>query len=102
MPLHAPHSSMPTYPSQVADVTPILTPTEVDHYQIAAHDRRLRRACRARTWASPHGESQDIVARDQSASQYSRSICAAWCTTMQTSFRSFGFGLFSVGSARLS
>ena len=34
MPLRAPNLNMPTYLNQVADVTPILTPTEVDHYQL--------------------------------------------------------------------
>ena len=34
MPLHAPSLKLPTYLDQVADVTPILTPTEVDHYQL--------------------------------------------------------------------
>ena len=34
MPLRAPDLKMPTYLNQVADVKPILTPTEVDHYQL--------------------------------------------------------------------
>ena len=34
MPLHAPTLKLPTYLNQVADITPILTPTEVDHYQL--------------------------------------------------------------------
>ena len=34
MPLRAPNSKFPTYLNQVASVTPILTPTEVDHYQL--------------------------------------------------------------------
>ena len=34
MPLRAPNLKLPTYLNQVADVTPILTPTEVDHYQL--------------------------------------------------------------------
>ena len=34
MPLRAPNLKLPTYLDQVADITPILTPTEVDHYQL--------------------------------------------------------------------
>ncbi len=34
MPLRAPNLSRPTYLDQVAEVNPILTPTEVDHYQL--------------------------------------------------------------------
>ena len=34
MPLRAPSLKLPTYLNQVADITPILTPTEVDHYQL--------------------------------------------------------------------
>ncbi|MGB6801658.1 MAG: hypothetical protein WBE31_05280, partial [Candidatus Sulfotelmatobacter sp.] len=34
MPLHAPSLKLPTYLNQVATITPILTPTEVDHYQL--------------------------------------------------------------------
>ncbi len=34
MPLRAANSASPTYLNQVADVTPMLTPTEVDHYQL--------------------------------------------------------------------
>ena len=34
MPLRSPNLKLPTYLNQVADVVPILTPTEVDHYQL--------------------------------------------------------------------
>jgi hydrophobic/amphiphilic exporter-1 (mainly G- bacteria), HAE1 family len=34
MPLHAPDRAQPTYLDQVASVRPVLTPTEVDHYQL--------------------------------------------------------------------
>src|SRR3984885_3814886 len=34
MPLRAPNLKTPTYLNQVADVSTILTPTEVDHYQL--------------------------------------------------------------------
>jgi HAE1 family hydrophobic/amphiphilic exporter-1 len=34
MPLHSPNLKMPTYLNQVADVTSLLTPTEVDHYKL--------------------------------------------------------------------
>src|SRR6202451_473638 len=34
MPLRAPGSTAPTYLNEVASVTPFVTPTEVDHYQL--------------------------------------------------------------------
>ena len=34
MPLRSPNLKLPTYLNQVADIAPILTPTEVDHYQL--------------------------------------------------------------------
>ena len=34
MPLHSPNLKLPTYLNQVADISPTLTPTEVDHYQL--------------------------------------------------------------------
>jgi len=34
MPLRSPNLKLPTYLNQVADVVPLLTPTEVDHYQL--------------------------------------------------------------------
>ncbi len=91
MPLHAPNLKMPTYLSQVADVTPILTPTEVDHYQ-------LERAIDV--YVDPSGEDLG-----RPSSEVSKIVAAAklppnlrvavrgLVNTMNSSFRSFGFGL---------
>ena len=77
MPLHAPNLKMPTYLNQVADVDPIQTPTEVDHYQL---QRTID------VYVAPTGE--DIgraAARDfqdyrgyAAAARTSASISAAW------------------------
>ena len=34
MPLRAPSLKLPTYLNEVASVSPVLSPTEVDHYQL--------------------------------------------------------------------
>jgi HAE1 family hydrophobic/amphiphilic exporter-1 len=91
MPLHAPNLKLPTYLNQVADVSLSLSPTEVDHYQ-------LQRAIDV--YVAPSGED---LGRD--AQEISRIIAATrlppnirvnlrgLVITMQSSFRSFGFGL---------
>jgi len=91
MPLRSPDLRMPTYLNQVAQVTPILTPTEVDHYQ-------LQRA--VDVYVAPTGEDLG-----KPASEISKIIKATTIpsnirvdvrgliVTMQASFRSFGFGL---------
>jgi len=91
MPLRSPDLRMPTYLNQVAEVTPILTPTEVDHYQ-------LQRA--VDVYVAPTGEDLG-----KPASEISKIIKATTIpsnirvdvrgliVTMQASFRSFGFGL---------
>jgi multidrug efflux pump subunit AcrB len=91
MPLHSSGRQMPTYLNQVADVTPILTPTEVDHYQ-------LQRAIDV--YVAPAGEDLG-----NPASEVSKIIQAAklpanirvnmrgLVVTMKDSFRRFGFGL---------
>jgi HAE1 family hydrophobic/amphiphilic exporter-1 len=91
MPLHAPNLKLPTYLNQVADVSLGLSPTEVDHYQ-------LQRSIDV--YVAPSGED---LGRD--AQEISRIIAATHLPpnirislrglviTMQTSFRSFGFGL---------
>jgi len=91
MPLHAPNLKMPTYLSQVADVTPILTPTEVDHYQL---ERTID------LYVEPSGEDLG-----KPSSEVSKIVSAAklppnlrvdirgLVNTMNSSFRSFGIGL---------
>jgi len=91
MPLHAPDRTAPTYLNQVANVTPILTPTEVDHYQL---QRTID------IYVAPKGE--DIGGP---AKQISRIISETklppnirvdvrgLVVTMRSSFKSFGLGL---------
>lgn len=91
MPLHAPSLKMPTYLNQVADITPILTPTEVDHYQ-------LQRV--VDVYVAPTGEDlgkpakqiQKILASTQLPSNIRVNV-RGLVTTMESSFKSFGFGL---------
>jgi len=91
MPLRAPNLKMPTYLNQVADVSMRLSPTEVDHYQ-------LQRSIDV--YVAPTGEDLGKIAKE-----INRTIAATKLppnnrinlrgleVTMQTSFRSFGFGL---------
>jgi HAE1 family hydrophobic/amphiphilic exporter-1 len=91
MPLHAPSLKVPTYLNQVADIKLGVSPTEVDHYQ-------LQRSIDV--YVAPTGED---LGRD--AQEISRIIAATrlppnirvnlrgLVVTMQSSFRSFGFGL---------
>jgi multidrug efflux pump subunit AcrB len=91
MPLRAPNLKLPTYLNQVADVTPILTPTEVDHYQL---QRTID------VYVSPAGEdlgkpSKEItkIVADTKLPPNIRVNIRGLVTTMNSSFRSFGFGL---------
>jgi HAE1 family hydrophobic/amphiphilic exporter-1 len=91
MPLHAPNLKLPTYLDQVADVTPILTPTEVDHYQlqrtidvyVAPSSEDLGKSAK---------EVQKIVASTELPPNIRVDI-RGLVNTMESSFRSFGFGL---------
>jgi multidrug efflux pump subunit AcrB len=91
MTLGSPTARMHTYPIQVADVTPIRTPTEVDHYQ-------LQRT--VDVYVAPAGEDMGKPAREISkiidATKLPANIrvnVRGLIVTMQASFRSFGFGL---------
>ena len=91
MPLRAPNLKLPTYLDQVADVTPILTPTEVDHYQL---QRTID------VYVAPDGEDlgrpAKEVAKIVDETQLPPNIrvnIRGLVTTMQASFKSFGFGL---------
>ncbi len=91
MPLRAPGLKEPTYLGQVADVSRILSPTEVDHYQL---QRNID------VYVTPSGEDLDsparavqkIIAATQLPSNL-RINTRGLVVTMQASFRSFGFGL---------
>jgi HAE1 family hydrophobic/amphiphilic exporter-1 len=91
MPLRAPNLKMPTYLNQVADVTPILTPTEVDHYQL---QRTID------VYVAPSGEdlgtAQRAIAKivdHTSLPSNTRINIRGLVLTMQSSFKSFGIGL---------
>jgi multidrug efflux pump subunit AcrB len=91
MPLRAPNLKMPTYLNQVADVVPILTPTEVDHYQL----QRVVDVYVAPTGediGTPSREIQDIISKT-SLPPNIRVNVRGLVVTMQDSFKSFGIGL---------
>jgi multidrug efflux pump subunit AcrB len=91
MPLRAPNLRLPTDLNQVADVAPILTPTEVDHYQL---QRTID------VYVAPSGEDlgkpfkaiSKIVAGTPLPPNI-RINLRGLVNTMNSSFRSFGFGL---------
>ncbi len=91
MPLHAPNLKLPTYLNQVADVTPILTPTEVDHYQLQ-RTIDVYVAPAGEDLGKPSKEVTRIVA-DTKLPPNIRVNIRGLVTTMNSSFRSFGFGL---------
>jgi len=91
MPLRAPKLTLPTYLNQVADVRMRLSPTEVDHYQ-------LQRSIDV--YVAPSGEDLGRIAKEISktisATQLPPNIrinLRGLEVTMQSSFKSFGFGL---------
>jgi HAE1 family hydrophobic/amphiphilic exporter-1 len=91
MPLRSPNLKMPTYLNQVADITPLLTPTEVDHYQLQ-RTIDVYVAPTGEDLATPAKEIQKIVAGTQLPPNIRVNV-RGLITTMQASFRSFGFGL---------
>ncbi len=91
MPLHAPNLKLPTYLDQVASITPIQTPTEVDHYQLQ-RTIDVYAAPSKEDLGKPAKEISKIVAETQVPPNLRINI-RGLVDTMQTSFRSFGFGL---------
>ncbi len=91
MPLHAPNLKLPTYLNQVADINPILTPTEVDHYQLQ-RTIDVYVAPSGESLGKPASEIQKIVDATQVPANI-RIDVRGLVTTMRSSFRSFGFGL---------
>ena len=91
MPLRAPSLKMPTYLGQVADVKQTLSPTEVDHYQ-------LQRSIDV--YVAPSGEdlgkAASRVSRIIDQTQHPENIrinLRGLVITMESSFKSFAFGL---------
>jgi hydrophobic/amphiphilic exporter-1 (mainly G- bacteria), HAE1 family len=91
MPLHAPGMKFPTYLSQVADITPILTPTEMDHYQLE-RVVDLYVTPRGEDLGTPAKEISKLIAQTHHPSAI-RIDVRGLVTTMQSSFKSFGIGL---------
>ncbi|MFZ0523877.1 MAG: efflux RND transporter permease subunit [Candidatus Acidiferrales bacterium] len=91
MPLRAPNLKLPTYLDQVADISPILTPTEVDHYQLQ-RTIDLYVAPSGEDLSKPAKEISKIVAATQLPPNLRINV-RGLVVTMQSSFRSFGFGL---------
>jgi multidrug efflux pump subunit AcrB len=91
MPLRAPGLKMPTSLGQVADISRILSPTEVDHYQLQ-RDIDVYVTPSGEDLGSPARAVQKIVAATQLPANL-RINTRGLVVTMQSSFRSFGFGL---------
>ena len=92
MPLHAPTLKLPTYLNQVANITSILTPTEVDHYQLQ-RTIDVYVAPSGEDLGKPAKEISKIVA-DTPLPPNIRVNVRGLVTTMRASFQSFGLGLF--------
>jgi HAE1 family hydrophobic/amphiphilic exporter-1 len=92
MPLHSPKLKMPTYLNQVADVVPIQTPTEVDHYQLQ-RSIDVYVAPTGEDLGGPQREISRIINRTQLPPN-TRVDVRGLVLTMQSSFKSFGLGLF--------
>jgi HAE1 family hydrophobic/amphiphilic exporter-1 len=92
MPLHSPKLKMPTYLNQVADVVPLLTPTEVDHYQLQ-RSIDIYVAPTGEDIGGPQREIAKIIAHTH-VPPSTRIDVRGLVLTMQSSFKSFGLGLF--------
>ncbi|MBZ5560803.1 MAG: efflux RND transporter permease subunit [Acidobacteriia bacterium] len=92
MPLHDPRLKVPTYLNQLCTIRQILTPTEVDHYQL---ERTID------IYVKPQGEDlsrpyraiQDIIASTPLPSSNLRVDIRGLILTMEASFKSFAIGL---------
>ena len=69
MPLRAPDLKLPTYLNQVADVSPISAPTEVDHYQLQ-RTVDIYVAPSGEDLGKPAAAISKIIADTQTAAQY--------------------------------
>jgi hydrophobic/amphiphilic exporter-1 (mainly G- bacteria), HAE1 family len=91
MPLHSPNLKMPTFLSQVADVTQIQTPTEVDHYQLQ-RTFDIYVATTGEDIGGPAKAISKIIANTQIPPN-TRINVRGLVVTMESSFRSFALGL---------
>jgi HAE1 family hydrophobic/amphiphilic exporter-1 len=92
MPLHAPNLSEPTYLDQVATISKIPTPTEVDHYQLE-RDIDIYVSPKGEDLSRPLAAIQKIVANTKLPSKNFRINIRGLVNTMETSFHSFAVGL---------
>ncbi|HLH09718.1 MAG TPA: efflux RND transporter permease subunit [Terriglobales bacterium] len=91
MPLRAPNLKEPTYLTQVANVRTILTPTEVDHYQLE-RTIDVYVAPTGEDLGTPASEVEKLVANTKVPPGIRINV-RGLVTTMQSSFKSFGIGL---------
>jgi hydrophobic/amphiphilic exporter-1 (mainly G- bacteria), HAE1 family len=91
MPLRAPNVKIPTYLNQVVDIQPISTPTEVDHYQLE-REMDIYVAPSAEDLGKPRAQISKIIAGLHLPSNI-RVDVRGLVVTMDSSFKSFGFGL---------
>jgi len=91
MPLRGPNLKAPTYLNQVADIQPILTPTEVDHYQLE-RTMDIYIAPRGEDLGRPRTEISKILAALHLPANI-RVDVRGLVVTMDSSFKSFGVGL---------
>jgi HAE1 family hydrophobic/amphiphilic exporter-1 len=93
MPLRGPGQMAPTYLNEVAQITPMLTPTEVDHYQLQ-RTIDIYVAPTKEDIGGPAKEISKIVAQMQSSLPSNiRVDVRGLVVTMRSSFTSFGLGL---------
>jgi multidrug efflux pump subunit AcrB len=91
MPLRAPNLKLPTYLNQVADVSTILSPTEVDHYQLQrAFDIYI--APSGEDLGNPEKAITKVIAETELPANVRINV-RGLVRTMQSSFASFGIGL---------
>ncbi len=91
MPLRGPGLKLPTYLNQVADVSVIQSPTEVDHYQLQ-RSVDIYVAPTGEDIGKPAAAISKIIAGVQLPANL-RINLRGLVITMQNSFRSFGIGL---------
>jgi multidrug efflux pump subunit AcrB len=91
MPLRAPDRKAPTYLDEVASITPALTPTEVDHYQLQ-RTIDIYVAPTGEDIGGPEKQISRIIAQTKLPPNIRVNV-RGLVVTMRSSFKSFGLGL---------
>jgi multidrug efflux pump subunit AcrB len=91
MPMRAPNRTAPTYLDEVATITPDLTPTEVDHYQLQ-RTIDVYVAPTSEDIGGPARQITKIIAQTKLPANI-RVDVRGLIVTMRSSFKSFGLGL---------